>query len=1071
MATDGSTCVREACAFPFQIVDTGDRQFMNGDQNTNPTASETCMIDGIATTLQRFVSPSTSHIRLEVFEISEKKPIRVAVTRVAIDAALCSPSLWINSITAGSSSSSNQKSSHRNSDALTNEISLPLHPQYNFESVSIQMSVKIQTGVGSKSRVSLDNDKFTASFIDDANDSATDLLGLHDFDGDASTRVPGTARSDASLPIIAESVITRHAAASMPCSAVLPRYTNGVLASTIATLRTSRLDRDSPCSKTARSRSGSVDSVSSNPQLISAYDCRELIGHSYDWLWNLGLTGIDPLAADIDKAYSEQNPNLKLNSVLLNPHSDSSISRRPSQSNLQANSSQSRLLNQSVQSLLRMSSDQSMSADMPELNLSCLPRQLDYMGNSALSGSVNFLISRVDVPYSLDWIDAYIVQLEDIINQVAAVLSEADAFNNRPHAEAGKSSRLGQYFRPSILKKEMFAQALPKNLHIQALLVRRHNDVSGHCEVLDSVTCGCFSPHGLSTDRGGIMNQEEQLLQSRVILNSSKQAYHNLICTNKVYRWGISPDNSSLEFRTQNILRDNVQAYEMDLLSMARRKIFPLAQVLSVAANAVIAKLSLLLEDQLPAGVAERWFSSGFLIVFESLLSVIGGERTMIEDSVAVINSLQHFKIRFQNSTTVARRKSRVHENLQELLEGDGLASAAECGCEEEQSELCPRSQTQIHAHDEDVEELRRKRWNCSLSTEDRRTLICERVKAQLKMNRIGYKSSGRSRTSTHDSISSAVTSKFFAGNEALSIYGLDNSHMDVAIKGREIIIYLPAQVLSRLPSVFRERLGSSEGAIMSLVPALFTQGIDLHQTVAQSISSSDTASLQYQLNTQALQQLNRYCHRALPIPTASQATPAVGVASSSRKDDIASTIPSTPPRSLPFMNTQTTQLSYASLFPHFNWPPGSGSGQEELDDETKALRSTLHPSLIRLEAAMSNSKDDKNVDMLEEATRACQFLCGARVTFCKSGKDRTGMAVTLFQSMQLGEQFGCGKDEKRIIRDVTTMRVHGVRILVAEKNIGRKVFSINLLQVQFLPKLYRPPQEVCESMLRKDNS
>ena len=50
-------------------------------------------------------------------------------------------------------------------------------------------------------------------------------------------------------------------------------------------------------------------------------------------------------------------------------------------------------------------------------------------------------------------------------------------------------------------------------------------------------------------------------------------------------------------------------------------------------------------------------------------------------------------------------------------------------------------------------------------------------------------------------------------------------------------------------------------------------------------------------------------------------------------------------------------------------------------------------------------------------------------------------------------------------------MRVHGVRIDVAEKNIGRRVYSINALQVHFLPVMYRPPTEVLEKLMRKDDT
>ncbi len=131
-----------------------------------------------------------------------------------------------------------------------------------------------------------------------------------------------------------------------------------------------------------------------------------------------------------------------------------------------------------------------------------------------------------------------------------------------------------------------------------------------------------------------------------------------------------------------------------------------------------------------------------------------------------------------------------------------------------------------------------------------------------------------------------------------------------------------------------------------------------------------------------------------------------------------------------------------------------------------------IHPFVTELfETIRSSSLTMKNVDLLIEVERVCLILGGTRVTFCKSGKDRTGMAVTLEQSRQLGERFGTGTDINRILRDTNLMRVYGTRLAVAEKNIGRPVYAINLLQAKFLPLMFRPPANVCEDMMKKDNS
>jgi hypothetical protein len=61
---------------------------------------------------------------------------------------------------------------------------------------------------------------------------------------------------------------------------------------------------------------------------------------------------------------------------------------------------------------------------------------------------------------------------------------------------------------------------------------------------------------------------------------------------------------------------------------------------------------------------------------------------------------------------------------------------------------------------------------------------------------------------------------------------------------------------------------------------------------------------------------------------------------------------------------------------------------------------------------------------VLLESERAVQQLGGGRVTFCKSGKDRTAMSVTLEESLMLVE--------RHLVRDVTAQRQrHGCAALL----------------------------------------
>jgi len=224
---------------------------------------------------------------------------------------------------------------------------------------------------------------------------------------------------------------------------------------------------------------------------------------------------------------------------------------------------------------------------------------------------------------------------------------------------------------------------------------------------------------------------------------------------------------------------------------------------------------------------------------------------------------------------------------------------------------------------------------------------------------------------------------------------------------------------LSSLPSFLPSFLP------LSLCITYLVQGIDLQQTIVSTFGGDNSKSkinplnLQHDLNMKAMKEMNRYCHAVKQVVVAS-------------------------------FNQQLSSTESA----------------------TAKIRSNVHPLICHLhELILSSSLGDKNVEMLVEVERLCLLLGGSRVTFCKSGKDRTGMACTLEQSRQLGERFGCGMSTSRLLRDANIMRVHGCRLMVCEKNIGRKVYSINKLQAQFLPTVFRPPYEVCEDLMKKDNS
>jgi len=112
-----------------------------------------------------------------------------------------------------------------------------------------------------------------------------------------------------------------------------------------------------------------------------------------------------------------------------------------------------------------------------------------------------------------------------------------------------------------------------------------------------------------------------------------------------------------------------------------------------------------------------------------------------------------------------------------------------------------------------------------------------------------------------------------------------------------------------------------------------------------------------------------------------------------------------------------------------------------------------------------SQQKHSKDVDVLVFAENTVRSLGGGRVTFCKSGKDRTAMSATLEQSGLLSTMPLVHKvqlDEQMVSN---LAREYGSRIVVAEKNVGRPKYSFNSAQRQLLPTRYRPPHSTIQDM------
>ncbi|CAI5746131.1 unnamed protein product [Peronospora destructor] len=131
----------------------------------------------------------------------------------------------------------------------------------------------------------------------------------------------------------------------------------------------------------------------------------------------------------------------------------------------------------------------------------------------------------------------------------------------------------------------------------------------------------------------------------------------------------------------------------------------------------------------------------------------------------------------------------------------------------------------------------------------------------------------------------------------------------------------------------------------------------------------------------------------------------------------------------------------------------------------------------LRVSVESENSAS-KNTCILLHAADAVRSLNGGRVTYCKSGKDRTAMSTTLEQARLLVQrkrhvlqeiesgsatEYGPLEEVKEV---ANLMREFGTRIHIAKKNVGRFKYSFNSLQRKLLPEIYRPPMSTIQDMV-----
>ncbi|CAG5134315.1 unnamed protein product [Candidula unifasciata] len=122
--------------------------------------------------------------------------------------------------------------------------------------------------------------------------------------------------------------------------------------------------------------------------------------------------------------------------------------------------------------------------------------------------------------------------------------------------------------------------------------------------------------------------------------------------------------------------------------------------------------------------------------------------------------------------------------------------------------------------------------------------------------------------------------------------------------------------------------------------------------------------------------------------------------------------------------------------------------------DKSLGLGSLHH--MVKMLQNNVMTKKSKNVEVLHVASAVTRALRGLRATFCKSGKDRTAMAVTLEMVHILQRHHNLASHV--FIQSLDCLRSVGCRRDNTLKNTGVKKYAFISLQMLYIPKLYRAP-------------
>jgi hypothetical protein len=159
---------------------------------------------------------------------------------------------------------------------------------------------------------------------------------------------------------------------------------------------------------------------------------------------------------------------------------------------------------------------------------------------------------------------------------------------------------------------------------------------------------------------GGLFHQEHEIIAIKDEISKKKDLY-----LKKLTHYGengIRVDSSYSPYHLLQDLGKTVISFEGHCISLAKRRMLAISQALTVAINGLMLKLNLLIKEQIPYQIANRWLENGFLIVFEGLLSVVGNERSMLEDTISAVEALRSYHVRILSNSSSLSGDDHLHQ-------------------------------------------------------------------------------------------------------------------------------------------------------------------------------------------------------------------------------------------------------------------------------------------------------------------------------------------------------------------------------------------------------------------------